>query len=94
MPFTASDICKIILAIILPPVGVFLETGCGSHLLINILLTILGKLALCSPFDLVETCATHTFWWRAADAPILFNVTTTFSYIPGIIHALYVILKY
>ncbi|KAG5974971.1 plasma membrane proteolipid Pmp3 [Claviceps citrina] len=57
MPFTASDICKIILAIILPPVGVFLETGCGSHLLINILLTILG-------------------------------------YIPGIIHALYVILKF
>ncbi|KAG5923697.1 plasma membrane proteolipid Pmp3 [Claviceps purpurea] len=57
MPFTASDICKIILAIILPPVGVFLEVGCGSHLLINILLTILG-------------------------------------YIPGIIHALYVILKF
>ncbi|KAG6246815.1 hypothetical protein E4U23_004304 [Claviceps purpurea] len=42
MPFTASDICKIILAVILPPVGVFLEVGCGSHLLINILLTILG----------------------------------------------------
>lgn len=57
MPFTASDICKIILAIILPPVGVFLEVGCGSQLLLNILLTILG-------------------------------------YIPGIIHALYVILKY
>ncbi|KAG5976370.1 plasma membrane proteolipid Pmp3 [Claviceps humidiphila] len=57
MPFTASDICKIILAVILPPVGVFLEVGCGSHLLINILLTILG-------------------------------------YIPGIIHALYVILKF
>ncbi|KAG5990854.1 plasma membrane proteolipid Pmp3 [Claviceps spartinae] len=57
MPFTASDICKIILAIILPPVGVFLEVGCSSHLLINILLTILG-------------------------------------YIPGIIHALYVILKF
>ncbi|KAL2119563.1 hypothetical protein VTJ04DRAFT_6524 [Mycothermus thermophilus] len=57
MPFTASDICKIILAIILPPVGVFLEVGCGSQLLLNILLTILG-------------------------------------YIPGIIHALYIILKY
>lgn len=55
MPFTASDICKIILAVILPPVGVFLERGCGADLLINILLTILG-------------------------------------YIPGIIHALYVIL--
>ncbi|KAG6038139.1 hypothetical protein E4U19_001062 [Claviceps sp. Clav32 group G5] len=45
MPFTASDICKIILAVILPPVGVFLEVGCGSHLLINILLTILELLA-------------------------------------------------
>ncbi|KAI8410875.1 hypothetical protein FOFC_07469 [Fusarium oxysporum] len=57
MPFTASDICKILLAIILPPVGVFLERGCGTDLLINILLTILG-------------------------------------FIPGIIHALYIILKY
>ncbi|KAE9375648.1 UPF0057-domain-containing protein [Stipitochalara longipes BDJ] len=54
MAFTASDICKIILAIILPPLGVFLERGCGADLLINILLTILG-------------------------------------YIPGIIHALYVV---
>ncbi|KAB5554980.1 hypothetical protein GE09DRAFT_964761, partial [Coniochaeta sp. 2T2.1] len=52
-----SDICKIILAVILPPLGVFLERGCGADLFINILLTILG-------------------------------------YIPGIIHALYIILKY
>ncbi|KLJ11945.1 plasma membrane proteolipid 3, partial [Blastomyces silverae] len=51
------DICKIIFAILLPPVGVFLERGCGADLLINICLTILG-------------------------------------YIPGIIHALYIILKY
>ncbi|KAJ7273617.1 hypothetical protein B0H12DRAFT_1090224 [Mycena haematopus] len=42
MAFTASDICKIIGAIILPPLGVFLERGCGADLLINILLTILG----------------------------------------------------
>ncbi|PBP19067.1 plasma membrane proteolipid 3, partial [Diplocarpon rosae] len=55
--FSRSDICKIILAIVLPPLGVFLERGCGADLLINILLTILG-------------------------------------YIPGIIHALYIILKY
>ncbi|RQM05345.1 hypothetical protein DH86_00001884, partial [Scytalidium sp. 3C] len=41
MAFTASDICKIILAIILPPLGVFLERGCGADLLINVLLTIL-----------------------------------------------------
>ena len=52
-----SDICKIIFAIILPPLGVFLERGCGADLLINIALTILG-------------------------------------FIPGIIHALYIILKY
>jgi uncharacterized membrane protein YqaE (UPF0057 family) len=57
MPFTASDIIKIILAIVLPPLGVFLERGCNSDFLLNILLTILG-------------------------------------YIPGIIHALYIILKY
>ncbi|CAD0023107.1 unnamed protein product, partial [Aureobasidium pullulans] len=57
MPFTGSDIIKIIIAIILPPLGVFLERGCGADLLINLLLTILG-------------------------------------YIPGIIHALYIILKY
>lgn len=37
-----SDICKIILAVLLPPLGVFLERGCGGDLLINILLTILG----------------------------------------------------
>ncbi|KAK1770926.1 hypothetical protein QBC33DRAFT_526182 [Phialemonium atrogriseum] len=45
MAFTASDICKIIFAIILPPLGVFLERGCGADLLINILLTILGELS-------------------------------------------------
>ncbi|KAL2148771.1 hypothetical protein VTH82DRAFT_1918 [Thermothelomyces myriococcoides] len=57
MAFTASDICKIIFAIVLPPLGVFLERGCNSDLLINILLTILG-------------------------------------YLPGIVHALYIICKY
>ncbi|KAI9229325.1 MAG: hypothetical protein DHS80DRAFT_14194 [Piptocephalis tieghemiana] len=57
MAFTCSDICKIICAVILPPLGVLMERGCGADLCINILLTILG-------------------------------------YIPGIIHALYIILKY
>ncbi|KAF8334074.1 putative cation transport-related protein [Cantharellus anzutake] len=57
MAFTCSDIIKIIFAVILPPLGVFLERGCGADFLINILLTIL-------------------------------------AYIPGIIHALYIILKY
>ncbi|TIB75297.1 hypothetical protein E3Q22_00203 [Wallemia mellicola] len=48
---------RIIFAIIVPPLGVFLERGCAADFWINILLTILG-------------------------------------YIPGIIHALYIILKY
>ncbi|KAI4260397.1 MAG: hypothetical protein L6R42_004069 [Xanthoria sp. 1 TBL-2021] len=42
MPFTASDVCKIIVAILLPPVGVLLERGFGSDFCINVLLTILG----------------------------------------------------
>ncbi|KAI9247537.1 plasma membrane proteolipid 3 [Sporodiniella umbellata] len=57
MPATASDIIKIIAAIVLPPLGVFLERGCNVDFLINIALTVLG-------------------------------------YIPGIIHALYIILKF
>ena len=52
---TATDIIKIILAILLPPLGVFLEVGLKGHFWLNILLTLLG-------------------------------------YIPGIVHALYVIL--
>ncbi|KAL9715063.1 plasma membrane proteolipid Pmp3 [Leucoagaricus gongylophorus] len=42
MALTGSDICKIIFAIVFPPLGVFLERGCCADLLINILLTILG----------------------------------------------------
>ncbi len=56
MPVTATDPLKIIAAILLPPLGVFLEVGLGMHFLLNIVLTLLG-------------------------------------FIPGIIHALYVILK-
>ncbi|WP_158045916.1 YqaE/Pmp3 family membrane protein [Skermanella pratensis] len=51
------DVLRILLAILLPPVGVFLQVGLGLHFWINILLTLLG-------------------------------------YIPGIIHAIYVIIKY
>ncbi|MBO6783616.1 MAG: YqaE/Pmp3 family membrane protein [Alphaproteobacteria bacterium] len=49
------DIIRLIIAILLPPLGVFLQVGIGGHFWLNILLTILG-------------------------------------YIPGIIHAVYVIL--
>lgn len=53
---TLYDVIEIICAILFPPLGVFLATGCSCDLLINILLTCLG-------------------------------------YIPGMIHALYVILS-
>ncbi len=50
------ELLKIILAIVLPPLGVFFQVGIGKHFWINIVLTILG-------------------------------------YIPGIVHAIWVIAK-
>jgi len=38
------DLIRIILAIFLPPVGVFLQVGLGKHFWINIILTLLGYL--------------------------------------------------
>lgn len=49
-----GDIVRIIIAILLPPLGVFLEVGLGVQFWINVLLTLFG-------------------------------------YIPGIIHAVYII---
>jgi uncharacterized membrane protein YqaE (UPF0057 family) len=50
------DVIRILFAILLPPVGVFLQVGIGLHFWLNILLTLFG-------------------------------------YIPGIIHAIWVIVK-
>jgi uncharacterized membrane protein YqaE (UPF0057 family) len=50
------DVLRILLAILLPPLGVFLQVGLGGHFWLNLLLTILG-------------------------------------YVPGIIHAVWVILR-
>ena len=50
------DVIRILLAILVPPLGVFLQVGIGLHFWLNILLTLLG-------------------------------------YIPGIIHAIWVILR-
>jgi uncharacterized membrane protein YqaE (UPF0057 family) len=50
------DVVRIIFAVLLPPVGVFLQVGFGMHFWIDIVLTILG-------------------------------------YIPGIVHAVWVIAK-
>jgi len=53
---TSGDIFRIILAVLLPPLGVFMEVGFRGHFWLNVLLTLLG-------------------------------------YIPGIIHAVYIISK-
>lgn len=55
MAFTASDLCKIFLAIFLPPLGVFLERGCNADFFINILLTILGYIPVSSISLLKQT---------------------------------------
>lgn len=51
-----SDIIRIVVAIVLPPLGVFLQVGIGKDFWINILLTLLG-------------------------------------YIPGLVHAIWIIAK-
>lgn len=50
------DVIRILLAILVPPLGVFLQVGLGLHFWLNLLLTICG-------------------------------------YVPGIIHAIWVIVK-
>ena len=44
MPFTATDPFKFIVAMLLRPVGVFLEVGFKGHFWLNILLTLLGDI--------------------------------------------------
>lgn len=39
---TLSDLIKILIAVILPPLGVFIEVGLGKHFWFNIILTIFG----------------------------------------------------
>lgn len=36
------DLIRIILSVIIPPLGVFLQVGLGKHFWLNILLTLLG----------------------------------------------------
>jgi uncharacterized membrane protein YqaE (UPF0057 family) len=41
---TMGNLLRILLAIVAPPVGVFLQVGLGLHFWLNILLTIMGYL--------------------------------------------------
>ncbi len=39
---TGGDVLRILLAILLPPLGVFFQVGLGLHFWLNILLTLFG----------------------------------------------------
>ena len=39
-----GDVLRILLAVLLPPLGVFLEVGLTKHFWINVILTIIGFL--------------------------------------------------
>lgn len=39
---TVADVLRIVLAVILPPVGVLMQVGLGMHFWLNILLTLCG----------------------------------------------------
>ncbi|KAL9936428.1 hypothetical protein V8E36_004496 [Tilletia maclaganii] len=60
MPVRSSDVIIILIAILLPPAAVGIQTGCSCDLLINILLTILGYI----PGHI------HAFWliWKKMKA--------------------------
>jgi uncharacterized membrane protein YqaE (UPF0057 family) len=45
------DLLRIIIAILLPPLGVFLQVGIGKQFWINILLTLLGLIRRMFPQD-------------------------------------------
>lgn len=36
------NVLRLILSVLLPPLGVFLKVGLGGHFLLNVLLTVLG----------------------------------------------------
>jgi uncharacterized membrane protein YqaE (UPF0057 family) len=38
----SADLLRILLAVLLPPVGVFLQEGVGTQFWINVLLTLMG----------------------------------------------------
>jgi uncharacterized membrane protein YqaE (UPF0057 family) len=63
MPF-CEDVCETICAVIIPPLGVFFDRGCGFDLLLNIILTILGyipgKIVSAGILELILTL--HPLW--------------------------------
>lgn len=42
LPIGMADLLRILISVLLPPLGVFLQEGLGTHFWLNILLTLLG----------------------------------------------------
>ncbi|OCB84238.1 hypothetical protein A7U60_g8915 [Sanghuangporus baumii] len=79
MPFTTSDLCKIFFAIFVPPIGVFLERGCGADLLINIVLLITTTMPfttsdICKIFFAIFIPPIGVFLERGCGADLLINI--------------------
>lgn len=66
----------------MPPVGILLISGCNADLCVNILLTILG---LVIPRILSLATFSHEIACPYSNS----NLLTNTSYVPGLIHALY-----
>ena len=92
----STDVTIYSFAILLPPLGVFLERGCNSDFLINILLvslSILCTLAAVAHGATTDDSGLHVRVPRKHSRAVQFS-DTSLSRSPGIIHALYIILKY
>lgn len=42
MAVTCGDVPRVFCSVLIPPVGVYFQSGCDKDLVINILLTVLG----------------------------------------------------
>ena len=78
MPITCGDIPRLICSVIIPPVGVFFQVGCTKDLAINCLLTVLGY--------------GSSVLFIALDFTVTY-LCDLYRYIPGVIHAVYILIK-
>lgn len=62
-PRLQADVCLYLVAIFLPFLSVFLKTGCGCDLLINVLLCLLGWLPGVIRKLKISLCFSCGVWW-------------------------------
>jgi uncharacterized membrane protein YqaE (UPF0057 family) len=74
-----EDQTKLLLAVLLPPVGVFLELGFAPEIVLNLLLTLLGY------------APRPVFCTRIVGVACSTVSLSLYRFIPGILHALYIL---